>query len=118
MRGSRTLLWAGMRSTFGAAEEYGTVRSRLLRGDLPILKPPRRHRVDGAEGLVVGEEIGDEAAGDGGEAEAHHGVAGGGDEVGEVFDLAEVRDAVRRDGAQAGPGLDVGEVFFTELGEV
>lgn len=48
--------------------------------------------VDG--GLFAGGEVSDELAGDGGEGEAHHGVAGGDDEVLVIRGEAEVGEAV------------------------
>lgn len=52
------------------------------------------HLLDGAEAGFPSEQIGDEAAAHGSQAEAHHGMAGRGDEIRQMRDGAEVGNAV------------------------
>lgn len=54
-------------------------------------------RAEGGEvetGILIGGQPGDDVAGDGGEAEAHHGMAGGDDEVGVPVRATEVGEAI------------------------
>ena len=58
------------------------------------LKPGRIELAEVDRRLFAGREIGDELAGDGGEGESHHGVAGGDDEVLVIWSEAEVGEAI------------------------
>ena len=64
--------------------------------------------------FALGDEVGNELAGDGAKAEAEHGVAGGNDGVLQTGDRADAGKTVRGGGAQAGPRLDSIEITLFE----
>ena len=74
---------------------------------------------EGAEverGFLFFDKIRNQLAGDGGEGEAHHGVAGGDDDIVTIGCFSEVGKAVRRAGAEANPGFEACEFIRSELG--
>ena len=76
----------------------------------------RSKLIEADDCFVSGNQIGDEFAGDGGEGEPHHGMAGGDDEVVLFWGASEVGEAVGGAGTEADPGGKVCEVGGLVLG--
>ena len=67
---------------------------------------------------VACDEIRDQFAGDGPEAQSHHRVTRGDGEVAESRRAADIGQSVGRTWAESCPGCDVPEVFVMELREI
>ncbi len=57
-------------------------------------------------------------AGDRGETQAHHGVTGGGGEIGVAREAADVGQTVRRARSEAAPHGEIAEIFRSEIRKV
>ena len=86
--------------TEGAFPEWHVVKQSALRGPTPGiyrigLKPPDGHSIDRPERRVAGKQIRNQTAADGSEADAHHRMTAGDQEIWQSGNGTEVRHSVR-----------------------